>query len=239
MISSENQPPIFIGLGGIGTRIVSEITEEKGTDIIPFSIDSDIIDIKYGHSNIPNDHIISLSTTLTVLDLINLDESARDWFPMNPLLTTKALREGSGQVRSISRLMFNHAMKSNRFVLLLDEVKSVATECLKTCSKMQICIVTSLVGGTGSGLFLSLASFLRESIEKEYPNLELCITGDFVLPGYFDVPSISEKTNLQANAYAALKELISISNHKNSFGFGFSAIKRPFDFCFLYDKNNC
>ncbi len=78
---------------------------------------------------------------------------------------------------------------------------------------INIYIIGSLVGGTGSGLFLDLAYHARSLVAKLGTQNEYCtVTGVGVLAQAF--PGIGER-NLYANGGAALKELTHLMLHEN------------------------
>jgi predicted metal-dependent hydrolase len=79
-------------------------------------------------------------------------------------------------------------------------------------SEPRIYIVGSLCGGTGSSLFLDIAVLVRHRLHQIAPDAQPFIVGVFFLPSVFaNDPDLRSKPDflpiLQANGYAALKEL--------------------------------
>jgi hypothetical protein len=79
-------------------------------------------------------------------------------------------------------------------------------------SEPRIYIIGSLCGGTGSSLFLDIAVLVRHCLHQIAPDAQPYIVGVFFLPSVFaNEPNLRSKTTflpiLQANGYAALKEL--------------------------------
>lgn len=250
------QPTLLIGLGGFGSQIVDSIyVRVKDTsNISAFSIDTDINDLK-ALINIPEQHIISIARRQQLFECLNYLPDAKVWFPNNSLLFQKTLSEGAGQVRAISRLAYELSLKEQRFDTLLAEVSRLAEECIKRNCHMRVSIVSTLVGGTASGIFIQVALLVREHISKYFPTLNTKIHGEFILPSTFlflhNLPK-TERRNLESNAYAALKELNAINEHFFSntssvelkYGYFQNDSDKnfvdalPYDYCFLYDRVN-
>lgn len=74
----------------------------------------------------------------------------------------------------------------------------------------RIYIITSLCGGTGAGIYLDLAARLRACFREM-----AIITGIFALPSVFlaELQSELQQSRVQANAYAALKEIDYFQSH--------------------------
>lgn len=248
---------LLIGLGGFGSRVVDNIysrTKDKN-NVSAFSIDTDIQDFRVLKS-IPEQHAVSIAQHHTLFVCLNSLQNAREWFPEHPLLLDKTLNEGAGQVRAISRLAYELSLREQRFKVLLAEAYKMAKECAENDVRMRVSVVTSLVGGTGSGIFIQMALLIREYISKHFPSLDIKIHGEFILPSnflfMFANPAV-ELRNMESNAYAALKELNAINEHFYSgaapveleYGYEHNintdktyAESLPYDYCFLYDRVN-
>lgn len=117
---------------------------------------------------------------------------------------TEGMKDGAGQIRPCGRLAFFHNYKKIRA-----DLDSAITELAsrKTGAKevsIQVILVSSLAGGTGSGMFLDVAFLLKSILNKRsYQNKTL--NGVLILPSVF--APLHEKRELYANAYGALKEL--------------------------------
>lgn len=256
IINYNEQPTLLIGLGGFGSKIVDNISGrvKDKENISTFSIDTDIY-IAKNLSNIPQNHIISIAQQQPLHNCLDYLADARDWFPNNPLLFHKTLSKGAGQVRAVSRLAYELSLKERRFDVLLAEVDKMAEKCVENSCRMRISIVSTLVGGTASGIFIQVALLIREHLGKYFPTLNAKIQGEFILPATFislnNVPMV-ERRNLECNAYAALKELNAINEHYFSnaaplyLNYGYSSDSEsknpvdalPYDYCFLYDRVN-
>ena len=79
---------------------------------------------------------------------------------------------------------------------------------------VRVIIVTSLAGGTGSGMFLQIALYLREMLRKKLQHHNILIRGAFLMPDVLvktRTVSGKEFETVQANGYASLKELHAIT----------------------------
>jgi hypothetical protein len=121
----------------------------------------------------------------------------------------QARYEGAGQWRPLGRVgLFLEARA------ILDEIREAwqrVRDCTSSEKPVRAHIVCSLSGGTGSGTFWDIACMLR-IID---PNCT--ITGSFLLADPFTGSDRAER--IEANAYAALKELASLKNLQQSWPF--------------------
>ena len=101
---------------------------------------------------------------------------------------------------------------------------------------VEVFIVSSLAGGTGSGTFLDVAYIAR----NEAINGDMSITGLFALPRVFE--NVPASHNVKSNAYGALKE-IEYFGHGRPIEIDYGSLKietelPPFDLVFLIDGVN-
>lgn len=161
------------------------------------------------------------------------------WFPPQLLRNIKAVEEGAKGIRPVGRLAFFHNYKKIESILEKAENRTRGHEAnlvragLRVEPGLNIFVVGSLCGGTGSGMFLDVAYSLR----KKYGDQGAQIVGYLVIS-----PELYGNTpNMIANTYAALKEL----NHYTSRGSQFEACydlqdltivqenRPPFDYTYL------
>ncbi len=257
-------PTLLIGLGGTGSKIVArvsqKVTEEQRKHIGFAVFDTDINELREIQQVNPFVHIIQTSTRLTVGQYLDKDTYARDnWFPVHGILNSKALTEGAGQVRSISRLALDTAIKAGNMEPLHKAVEQLyRLEGDKGEQALRVIIVSSLAGGTGSGLILPVALYLKNYLTVKFQQGANITRGFFILPEVFYevIRGESERNNLRCNAYATLRELDAFlmkgdktlpekyldkvkiefprvgSNEREEYDV------RPYDFCFLFDAQN-
>ena len=259
-----NAPTLLIGLGGTGCKIVERVSRqvrpEQRANIAFAVFDTDINDLRGIQERNPHIYTIQTSTKQTVGDYLNQDTHARDtWFPVNAILNGKTLTEGAGQVRSISRLAFETVIRAGKMEPLHDAIMSLyKVETDKVEQALRVVICSSLAGGTGSGLILPVALYVKNYLKTHFRQSANITRGFFILPEVFDevIVGQAERNTLKANAYATLRELDAFlmkgdntlhERYKDSVVFqfpksassGYEEYKvSPYDFCFLFDAQN-
>lgn len=128
---------------------------------------------------------------------------------------------GARQLRPLGRLGFFHAYGTIQRQLNALSAKILSQRAWQEThtthhiqvdaqNGMQVMIVSSLAGGTGSGMLLDTAFLIRHMFEAQNPDL----VGYLMLPPVFS-PTIKDSEPIYANAYAALKELEFYSMRKD------------------------
>lgn len=259
-----NAPTLLIGLGGIGCRLIEKVSQmvsgDQNSNIAFAVFDTDINELRGIQERNPLVRTIQTSIRQTVGEYLNRDTHARDtWFPVNPILNSKTLTEGAGQVRSISRLGLETVIKAGKMEPLHEAIQSLyKVEEDKIDQTLRVVICSSLAGGTGSGLILPVAMYVRNYLNTHFRQGSNITRGFFILPEvvYEVISSQSERNNLKANAYATLRELDAFlmkgdetldERFKDSVKLQFPRIAadgyeeykvRPYDYCFLFDAQN-
>lgn len=259
-----NAPTLLIGLGGTGCKIVERvaqmITPEERNNIAFAVFDTDINDLEGIKQRNPFIKTVQTSTKQTVGEYLNKDTHARDeWFPVNAILNGKTLTEGAGQVRSISRLALETVIRAGKMEPLHEAIQSLyKVEEDKAEQALRVVITSSLAGGTGSGLILPVALYVRNYLATHFRQSANITRGFFILPEVFHevIVGQTERNNLSANAYATLRELDAFlmkgddtlpAKYKNTVKIEFPRVAsegyeeydiRPYDFCFLFDAQN-
>lgn len=161
------------------------------------------------------------------------------WFPPQLMRNLKAIEEGAKGIRPVGRLAFFHNYPQFRTAVMAAENRTRGYEAtllqkgLRVEPGLNIFVITSLCGGTGSGMFLDVAYSLR----KVYGAQGAQILGYLVIS-----PELYGNTPGQnVNTYAALKEL----NYYTTPGTKFEAVyeqqnltlvqepRPPFDYTYL------
>lgn len=252
-------PTLLIGAGGIGGKIVSSInnslTKEQKELVCPVCIDTNQFDL----SVLADEGIktVVTSTDKTVQEYLNANKEMLSWFPESPLIARKKMVEGAGQIRSVSRLAAEAAIKEGALIPLdeaIDQVKQMTGD--PHLPDLKVIIVCSICGGTGAGLVVQLPYYIKARLDY------VAGAKSIAFRGYFVGPSITEEKNTArqkaanfTNAYSCLKELNAIykmqtDNSKASLlnipyydkvnkgkkpG---DAIEVPYDFIFMFEKYN-
>lgn len=259
-----NAPTLLIGLGGTGCKIVERVSRqvrpEQRANIAFAVFDTDINDLRGIQERNPHIYTIQTSTKQTVGDYLNQDMHARDtWFPVNAIQNGKTLTEGAGQVRSISRLAFETVIRAGKMEPLHEAIQSLyKVESDRVEQALRVVICSSLAGGTGSGLILPVAMYVKNYLKTHFRQSANITRGFFILPEVFDevIVGQAERNTLKANAYATLRELDAFlmkgdntlhERYKDSVVLQFPKTAssgyeeyavRPYDFCFLFDAQN-
>ena len=132
-------------------------------------------------------------------------KNIESWFPPQLLKNLKAIDEGAQAIRPVGRLAFFHNYRKIKAAIESAEQRTRGHEAFMICNnwsvenKLNIFVVGSLCGGTGSGIFLDVAYCLRQM----YGNDGAQIVGYLIMSPelYGNAP------DKNANIYAALKEL--------------------------------
>ncbi len=261
----EMRPALIVGLGGTGQEVLVRI---KARFLETFGMDAlsviklaalDTRDEKL-ETKLDNGQTVSLNKNTELLDIGNvptiqvlqhLDTNYRQvkaWLPDN--IPSQSIVAGARQIRPLGRLalFFHYAKIRNYLDNLIQNLANINKQFTASSVRaedepgLQIFLVSSICGGTGSGTFLDTAYLLRHlCMRLNQPKIDL--TGILVLPQAFtQVPS----DQIKANAYAALLELDQFSS--GTFGDNFDVEYpgeerianpiRPFNICYLVDGLN-
>lgn len=263
-------PTLLIGLGGIGCRVVDRVSARLPSDrrsrVLVHGFDTNVNDLE-SLPHLGREGITQTSQRWTVRQYLNAsDDSVREWFPDDsPELSRKTLTEGAGQIRLVSRLAFRAAVEAGALNKLERQVNALfRADTQHLATSVRVMIVSSLAGGTGAGLFLQIAMFLRHLLEERLGQPSVLVRGAFVLPDTLigcRVLDAREHENVRANAYACLKELDAIAFSARAGGgqggltielefrpdqtgpqgdrdFSIPPLLVPYDFSFLFDFEN-
>jgi hypothetical protein len=249
------RPTVVIGLGGTGYGAIVKLkrrfidTYASVPPIIRFlSIDTteNAEGTDRESSNSVLDHgeryVISVANPAALVDGPN--EHINEWWPKN--IPVNAIVAGAGQVRARGRLAL-FAKSSEVFAKIrhaIDDVRNIRNQKqmyadqfqVSTRPGVEVYIVSSLAGGTGSGIFLDV-SFIARSIIGSDENSNF--TGVLLLPRLFT--QYSGTHLVRSNAYGALKEIEHLTSPKFRINYGNREIdvtRPPFDLVYLIDSIN-
>ncbi len=258
------EPTLFVGLGGIGSRIIKSVREKAMDDDLEnvqfVTMDTDVNDLERLEKG-PAVLSIQTSSSRSVAAYLRNDKAAREeWFPENKILDGKTVSEGAGQVRAISRLALNATIKQGKISTLYKAIDNLFLKDGSDKSRaVKVIIVSTASGGTGSGITLPLAMLIRQYLAKNYSESAAIIRGFLVMPSVMDtvIETEAEKKSQRRNGYATIKE-INAFMMKASSAFDYEPRLRrysdlhiklpttassdikisnlPFDFCFLFER---
>lgn len=255
------------------THLKRRIYDTYGKESLPWirllSIDTDNAEVNNppvqsqitnSHIQLDNDESLIIDQSDVPLVISNLDapenRHIKEWYP-DPELEVdfpKAVR-GSGQIRMFGRVGL---CKGDNLDRVYDRLKSCSGKIsdpivgadfphFEVDPQMQfIYVITSLCGGTGSGMFLDIAYVLRKvvGIRAEVRRL----VGMLVLPEVYEsVVKPEQRQRIYANTYAAFRELNYLMNSqrrsyriegRNTVYADYPQDIAPFDFVFLFGNKN-
>ena len=267
---------LVVGVGGIGGKIVNLVSnkcikhseehifyENDDLSNIQFVVmDTDVNDLSFLNDQ-ANIEIIQTSSTLTVKQFLANDIYAKDyWFPVNRMLDYKAVSEGAGQIRAISRLALNATIKNGKILGLYNAIDRLFLKDGNALNQsINVVITGTTAGGTGSGMAMIIGMLIRQYIATAYPEASVMIRGYLLMPSVMDtvIMTQTERDSQRANGYAMIKEInafmmlgsghiaadpklqqyrdlsvvIPSTTHGNE-----KIAALPFDFCFLYERTD-
>lgn len=209
---------IIIGIGGIGSDICARIEQMLPKDTLDnrylrFAImDTDRNTIRRLQRKGFKGTVIKLSDNMTVARCREMlgERGLADWYPENEIYANKAMTEGAGQYRSISRLAFEYALQESK----LDELKRIIHDLNEIDvddddQPVRFYIISSLAGGTGSGIALPLALYISRIYMQERREALFSCKGFFIMSSAMRELGGTrlEQQSIDANGYAAIKEL--------------------------------
>lgn len=259
-------PNIFIGLGGQGCKMVSWLAKKAKEEHSPakhlsyVAIDTDVNELRKIKS-VSNDVVtIQTSSRMTIGEYLEYDDNAREnWFPINDIILDKTPSEGAGQIRAISNLVAHNAIREGEFTAINDAIDSLFPLNADNYEQsIHVTIIGTLAGGTGSGLILPVALYVKNYLEKIRQQKSAVIRGFFILPDVMHsvITSEVERKNQYSNAYAAIREIDALMRRPYDVelqkrypnlkvivpkvgGNGYDEFNNaPFNFCFLFNKLN-
>lgn len=257
---NKDVPTIIIGLGGIGSEIACKAEQQMRKDTtkqdykrknVRFVIvDTDINSIREREESGYKGYSVRLSSNISVSNCLEQDEEAKtEWFPDNKVYYRKSISEGAGQVRSISRLALQRAIRTGMLEPLYNAIRDLALHNSNLHEQeLKILVVSTIAGGTGSGALLPLGMHIKDYLNRKYSGSGAKINAFLILPDilYDVIPSKKEKRNLNANSYAVVKEIDALINGTSKQSYATLPNESdeetkqfrecPFDFCFLFNK---
>lgn len=268
LASVEFRPTLVIGLGGTGHEVVvrlkARFLETFGPDIFRI-VKLLVFDTAQETVHVTNE--LGADVTLTkdtelinighvpvssLLSNLEVNPTIEAWLPADEL-SVSAIHAGAKMIRPLGRLAFFYHYKQDAKIrdLLLSVIRALGSIKLRgtvgnsvviaKSRGINVFIINSVCGGTGSGAFLDMAYLVRELIRFSGIPQEYCfVNGLLVLPQAF---ANVAKDDIMANAYAALRELEYFSGEGRFFArypddTEVTVRTRPFNICYLVDAVN-
>jgi tubulin-like protein len=227
----EFRPTLLVGIGGTGIKIADRIYRMTldqhawfGDRLTVMGLDTDENDMRQVRS-MDRRRVLKLSSNERVYQLLDKHPSVEPaWFgPRSRLpheILNMTLLDGAAQIRLLTRLALQHQLwiggsQQSRLSLELGaEIGRIAAVNSRTKFEgaINIMMVGSLAGATGSGSFIALALLLGDLCRDRRITAE--VHGMFLMPDVYvrgGSMLTSQIDNVMANAYAALKELNAVN----------------------------
>ncbi len=211
---------LLLGLGGTGSRTVAKVAQDLKRNNIAINdgvvccavIDTDKGDIEkleQAHITIP---VVEMGSQKTLGDIMDSDAEANEWcFAEVPNFRSQTITRGASAYRIKSRLAFLDTCNSMKIKTIDDLISKIIASDDGKKTDIQVMLVSSISGGTGAGMFIETALWIRNLFKGK--GYEITLSSMLLLPDVF-VQTTREifddkdgKTRHYANAYAALREI--------------------------------
>ncbi len=217
---------LLLGLGGTGSRVVNFVAADLKKNKININdghicctvLDTNENDRKKIRETGVGVPVVATSKDRIIEDYLKMysNKGVRSWMPESPSLLKESMKDGAGQMRTKSRLAFMDTIEDRTIHQLETEIDKLFDN--RDGTKIRVMVVSSLAGGTGSGMFIQVALWLRKYFARR--RCSVTIRGIFLLPDVFintieDIRTDdTEIMSLYANAYGAIRELNAITKIK-------------------------
>lgn len=217
-----NNPVLLIGIGQFGCTVAHALagTVNRGNNsvhILAIDTDERILETTCGANVISMAHSCDISTILDSLDI----DLLKSWFPCDrendyvEYFESLNMNEGANQWRMKALLSFYYYLsnekKAEYFHSRIDDI-------IKSCEKIDtidVYIIASLSGGTGSGLFIPIDLYIKRYL-KRLGGERVNSSAILALPEIAeDLLTAEQKIKAHANAYASLCELNAMNKASN------------------------
>lgn len=219
IIVNNDRKCLLVGLGGSGGKVITKLyerlIEERGvgfkSNVTCVAIDTDQDELnELASLGVKK---VCISGSGNVGQMFNLlNDDVADWCPNTANegnFFSSAVHNGASQCRLKSRLCFSNFLKdqNNTLSQVLEEFLEVSpTDEGAQEAPPMVYVVSSIAGGTGSGIFLQTAFYIKKFFQKY--NLNPAVYGLFACPDlYKNVVNPQQLPSLYANAYAVVREL--------------------------------
>lgn len=251
------RPTLLVGVGGTGCRIAENVYR-KAIDVgvgmrgrlQVLAFDTDENDMRR-RSGLEVSQRVGFSSSRTVDELLDqFPEIEREWFvtPRNSIpmeIRRMTLLDGAAQLRMLTRLSLYEAQRGGR----IDQAIGAASARLAEhdnregyTGQINVLMVGSLAGATGSGSYLQLALLINDICEQR--GIEAGVRGLFLMPDVYVRSGVlpqGQIPNVLANGYASFKEFHAVNmrateragRYDFSFDFAPGRSLRPGDMPFL------
>ena len=246
---------IYIGVGGSGIKTIQKVKQafkQSNRGVVPPQIKFLCLDTDADSLSALNDIDLEEKLSLAVEDpagrykveMLEQRTNMFRYYPKTNVRHLSALDQGAGQIRSNGHFAVIEHKKEivKKLVELRDEIANIAIDPSEVINstKLDVHMVFSTCGGTGSGSFLPIAYLVKRTLACN-------LTGYLYTHKFFEnIVEESAVDSVRENSFAALLELDYCMNPiaEVPFRFGNTEVdemmlgvtERPFDTVFLIDN---
>jgi hypothetical protein len=220
----EISPALIVGLGGTGYKTVIKVKKRltaayRELDLPVRFLVLDLDDRVQPDIELAEQQLLGptefhrLAVDAMVLDALEVHKELH-WFPAEHQVKPESGERGAGMIRPWGRLALfrsaNHVISAINTAL--DEILSapahiaLGSQNITVRQDIHIYVVGSLCGGTGGGIFIDIPYLIRSYFHQRGASSKARVYGLLGMPDIFHLEA-DKTTRIQANAYAALKEL--------------------------------
>lgn len=218
-------PTLLIGLGGTGGKIAysawNRLSDADkafvGLHIFDTDRNSQTGLGRPEYKPLWDAHMITqTSPAMTVrecFDSLRGRTQVENWFPLNDAVGQKPMTDGAAQVRAVSRLALLDTIVRGDMRQLDSSIEHLLrVRPQQGSSAFRVLVVDTLAGGTGSGIFLPIALYLREYMKAVRGRSDIVVRNLSLMPGLFVNTGVyagtpEQEQRVLANGFAAIKEL--------------------------------
>lgn len=250
---------LLIGLGGTGQKVLVQLKARyvrnygsvpKPIEFLAFDTDQTVEETALGSQRIrltPGTELINIGNveTAEIVNQLPRFPAMAAWMSEDKeRFPIRAVTMGAQQVRPLGRLAFFWHV--GRIYTSIQAAVRRLTHLGQDVEKrgVNVFIVSSVCGGTGSGIFLDTAYLVRRVIsDMGVPTSSCYINGVLALPSVF--PTVDPQ-GIESNAFAALSELDYLMDNPTwNVDYNNELVKvvsapgqRPFNICYLIEAQN-
>lgn len=252
------RPTLLIGLGGTGQKVLVQLKARfiRNYGQVPPAVEFLCFDTDQSAEQTQVDgqiirltgdsELVNIGGVQTANIVSNLDKypAIASWITEDKERLPKgAITMGAKQVRPLGRLsLFWHVEKIyNKIFASVQRLTDLKLGSEKR--GINVFVISSVCGGTGSGIIIDVAYLTRNAMEKAGVDPEFCyVNGLLALPSVF--PNV-DKNGIESNAFACLRELDYYMEAEWSVEYGNPRVpgfaisgRRPFNIVYLIDSRN-
>ncbi|MDD4052148.1 MAG: tubulin-like doman-containing protein [candidate division Zixibacteria bacterium] len=209
------RPTFYVGLGGIGCAVlrrlktrIRQIAPEAESAFAFLGADTQAHEVS---DILTANEYVALSLGVKPDAVAKMEPDTLDWYRrLVKGWRAKSITFGANQVKAVGRLALRYPPTFQEFVAKMAKANNQlgrAKDALGHGASVKVYIISSLMGGTGSGSLVDIMAVVGRYFEREagpdFPYQAILLTPDVLLNEISD----GQLEVLKSNTYATLKEL--------------------------------